>query len=264
MSQRVCVEDLAILLIEPSRTQRQIITKLLSDGQIQKIETADSAAAALNIMAGYVPDLLISNFYMPDMEAPELFARMSADPNLSEVPKMVISSEQDHDKLDAVRQSGVLALLPKPFDRCDLERALRVTLDYLEEEELDLEDRDITEVRVLLVDDSRMARNHLRRVLEHVGAQHIDEVENGALALEQLSQHEYDLVVTDYNMPVMDGQALVNEIRSNPAYVHIPVMMVTSESDISRLSSVKQAGVSAICDKPFEVNQVRKLLKRII
>ncbi|MCG5502141.1 response regulator [Ectothiorhodospira lacustris] len=264
MSQRVCVEDLAILLIEPSRTQRQIITRLLSEGHIHKIETADSAGAALDLMVSYIPDLLISSFYMPDMEAPDLFARMTEDPRLTNIPKMVISSEQHHDKLDAVRQSGVLALLPKPFDRNDLERALAVTLDYLEEEELDLEDRDIADVRVLLVDDSRMARNHLCRVLERVGVQHIDQVENGALALEQLRQHEYDLVVTDYNMPVMDGQALVNEIRGNPAYVHIPVMMVTSESDASRLSSVKKAGVSAICDKPFEVDQVRRLLRRMI
>ncbi|MBK1674062.1 two-component system response regulator [Ectothiorhodospira shaposhnikovii] len=264
MNQRVFVEDLAILLVEPSRTQRQIITKLLSQGNIQKIEAVDSVTAALELMASYIPDLLISNFYMPEMEAPEFFARLSEDDRLTDIPKMVISSEQDHDKLDAVRQCGVLALLPKPFDRADLERALTVTLDYLEAEELTLDHRDIMDVRVLLVDDSRMARNHLRRVLEHVGIQHIDQVENGALALEQLGNSEYDLVVTDYNMPVMDGQALVNEIRNNPAYVHIPVMMVTSESDEARLSSVKKAGVSAICDKPFEVDQVRKLLSRII
>ncbi|WP_006786813.1 response regulator [Thiorhodospira sibirica] len=264
MTQALRIEDLAILLIEPSRTQRQIITQLLYDGNIQKIETAEDAASALKLMESYLPDLLVCNFYMPDMEAPELFQHMINDPRLAEVPKMVISSEQNHDNLDTVRQAGVLALLPKPFDRADLERALIVTLNYLEEEELELEDRDIADVRVLIVDDSRMARKHLRRVLQHVGIESIDEVENGALALEQLAMSSYDLVVTDYNMPVMDGQGLINEMRSNPAYVHIPIMMVTSESDVSRLSSVKQAGVSAICDKPFEVDQVRHLLRKII
>ncbi len=114
-------------------------------------------------------------------------------------------------------------------------------------------------LRVLVVDDSRMARNHLGRVLQQIGIENIDFAEDGQEGIQRLEEAAYDLVVTDYNMPVMDGEAMINHIRQSPDYSHTPIMMVTSE-DESRLASVRQAGVSAICDKPFEVNQVRQLL----
>ncbi|SFC12342.1 two-component system, chemotaxis family, response regulator CheY [Marinospirillum celere] len=253
------LDDLGILLVEPSNTQRRLIQKQLTDQGIKTLEAVSTAREALMRMRVFVPDLIISSLYLPDADAHELFALMQKDSRLSEVAKMVVSSEQKRENLEAVRQAGVLALLPKPFDRTDLQRALVTTLEYLTHEEVELELYDITSLRVLLVDDSRMARNHLRRVLQQIGVEHIDEAVNGQEAIGCLQQAAYDLVVTDYNMPVMDGEALIGHIRQSADYSHLPIMMVTSE-DESRLASVRQAGVSAICDKPFEVSQVRNLL----
>jgi two-component system chemotaxis response regulator CheY len=73
-----------------------------------------------------------------------------------------------------------------------------------------------------------------------------------------------DLVVTDYNMPEMDGQALVKHIRQHSWQKTVPILMVTSESDEGRLAAVEAAGVSGICDKPFEASVVRELLGRLL
>lgn len=259
----ITLETLGILLVEPSPVQQKIIRNLLNGQGISTLELASSAEEALEVMGRFVPDLLISSLYLPDGDASGLFDRMLEHPELGGVAKMVVSSEQKKDNLEAIRQSGVLALLPKPFDRKDLERALAATLNYLSHDELQLEFYDIQRLRVLLVDDSRMARNHIRRVLGQLGVQQFDEAENGALGIQLLEQNTYDLVVTDYNMPVLDGEALVNHIRQSDRLSHIPIMLVTSE-DESRLASVRQAGVSAICDKPFEISHVRQLLLSLL
>lgn len=257
------LDDLGILLVEPSAMQRKVICELLNEQGISTVEAVGNARDALNTMRSFVPDVIITSLYLPDAEAHELFAIMQKNPKLEDVAKMVVSSEQKRENLEAVRQAGVLALLPKPFDRKDLERALNLTLEYLSTEEIELELYDVTTLRVLVVDDSRMARNHLGRVLQQIGIENIDFAEDGQQGIERLGEAAYDLVVTDYNMPVMDGEAMINHIRQSADYSHIPIMMVTSE-DESRLAGVRQAGVSAICDKPFEVNQVRQLLMSLL
>ncbi len=263
MNLGVSLEELGILLVEPSNMQRKLILDQLSQQGISTLEGVASAREALMRMRSFVPDLIITSLYLPDADAHQLFALMEDDPRLSGVARMVVSSEQKVENLESVRQAGVLALLPKPFDRKDLQRALATTLAYLTHEEVDLSLYDVTSLRVLVVDDSKMARKYLQRVLAQTGIEQMDEAENGAEAIECLRANAYDLVVTDYNMPVMDGEALVSFIRESTDYAHLPVLMVTSE-DESRLASVKQAGVSAICDKPFEVDEVRRLLVSIL
>ena len=124
---------------------------------------------------------------------------------------------------------------------------------------------DIEQVRVLLVDDSRLARNHIRRVLKNLGIQQIIEAENGADALTYLKDHTFDLVFTDYNMPEMDGRELSEFIRFNPETAHIPIIMVTSESaDSAHMTNIQQTGVNALCDKPFEPKEVRTMLAALL
>ena len=99
---------------------------------------------------------------------------------------MLISSEYRPEKLEEFKQAGVVAILPKPFEPVHLQRALNATLELLNTDELNLELFDVHDVRVLLVDDSKTARRHIRRVLEKMGLQHITEAENGANALSAL------------------------------------------------------------------------------
>ncbi|OOV79279.1 two-component system response regulator, partial [Oceanospirillum linum] len=135
---------------------------------------------------------------------------------------MVVSSEQNYDNLEAVRQSKVLALLPKPFTRQDLHRALIATIEYINPDELDLDLYDIDNIRVLIVDDSRMARKHLSRVMQQIGITNITEAVDGLDARNIIEAHAFDLILTDYNMPNMDGEALVSYIRNESDLSHVP------------------------------------------
>ncbi|MGD8590505.1 MAG: response regulator, partial [Chromatiales bacterium] len=87
---------------------------------------------------------------------------------------------------------------------------------------------------------------------------------NGAEGAKLIEQHYFDLVISDYNMPEMDGEELVDFIRTRSGQPGIPILMVTSESNQSRLAAVQKAGVSAICDKPFETATLKRFLEKIL
>ena len=88
--------------------------------------------------------------------------------------------------------------------------------------------------------------------------------ENGLYAIDKHSDNDFNLMVTDLNMPEMDGQQLVAYVCHEMGNTYIPILMVTSENDKAQLSRVQQSGVSAICDKPFEPQVIREVLFRVM
>jgi two-component system chemotaxis response regulator CheY len=179
---------------------------------------------------------------------------------------MLISSEQSFRMLEPIRQAGVIAILPKPFSDTDLQRALNTTIHYIEPGELDLEYFDVENLNVLIVDDSLLAQKNIRNVIHQMGVRdnNITTALNGKEAIARMSEEQFDLIITDLNMPVMDGNELIDYIRHQSGQPYVPVLMVTSESDKARLEHLQQAGVSAICDKPFEPENVKSLLSKIL
>ncbi|GAB5382190.1 MAG: response regulator [Aliiglaciecola sp.] len=262
---QISLSDVNILLIEPSDTQRKIISSLLIKEDVGQVDSVSTVAEAKSALRAHASDVVVSAMYFADGTGLDLLKHIKGTEEIASIPFMLVSSENRVSKLEEFKQAGVAAILPKPFKPVHLSRALKATLDLINTEELDLELFDIHEVRVLLVDDSRLARNHIRRVLEGMGLKKIQEAENGAMALTYLKDNVYDLVVTDYNMPEMDGRELSEFIRFNPQTAHIPIIMVTSEAaDSAHMANIQQTGVNALCDKPFEANEVRRMLMTLL
>lgn len=255
--------DLNILLVEPSSVQRKIIRKELAKERIEAIDEADSLSTALTRVLAVRPDLVICSLYLPDGSAMDLLQNIRENPETTDLPFMLISSETRHSELDKFKQSGVIAILPKPFSHDHLATAINSTLDILSHDELDLEYYDPASLRVLVVDDSRMARKVISKVLSNLGITHITQAIDGSEAMTLLPQG-FDLIVTDYNMPEVNGLELTEYVRSTTDYSHLPILMVTSESTHTHLSNVAKSGVNAMTDKPFEPSVIKKLLARIL
>jgi len=263
--EKLSISDLNILLVEPSDTQRKIITSLLLKENVKEIDAVSTVAEASAGLKSLSADLVVSAMYFEDGTGLDLLKKIKEDKNLAATPFMLVSSENRLAKLEEFKQAGVAAILPKPFEPLHLSRALNASLDLINTDELELELFDVHEVRVLLVDDSRLARNHIRRVLEGMGLRKIKEAENGAEALTYLKDASFDLVVTDYNMPEMDGRELSEYIRFNAETSHIPIIMVTSEAaESAHMTNIQQTGVNALCDKPFEPTEVRAMLAALL
>jgi two-component system chemotaxis response regulator CheY len=101
-------------------------------------------------------------------------------------------------------------------------------------------------------------------VLTNLGARDITQAVDGADAIERLKETEFDLVVTDYNMPHVDGEQLLRYIRNESSQSYVPVLMVTSEQNEATLSSVQKSGVSGLCDKPFDTDNVKQILANLL
>ncbi|EKE75677.1 response regulator [Gallaecimonas xiamenensis] len=256
--------DLSLLLVEPSETQRRVIIRHLASEGIHRIDDADGVKAALAHIRHRRPDLVLSALHFADGTALELVRTMRSEAELKDTPFVLVSSERRPDELEAFKQSGVAAILPKPFTHEQLGLAINATLDLLSPNELELTHFDTHSLRVLVVDDSRMARRHITRVLENLGISQITEAVDGNDAIHQLSTNMFDLVVTDYNMPNVNGRELTEHIRQQSDQSHVPVLMVTSEANGAHLANIAQSGVDAICDKPFEPAEVRALLYRLL
>ena len=261
------LKNLHICLVEPSPVQANIIADHLTEigiAQIDKVTSGAEVIEALN--RSVVPDVVMSALYLPDMTGTDLLFAIRQQSPQSSTPFILISSETDPYNLEGVRQAGTIAILPKPFTKAQLSRSINNTLDFLnaEEEQGDDADLNFSELKVLLVDDSKLARRHIRTVLVHIGFERISEVPDGREAISQLENTLFDLVITDYHMPNIDGLGLVDFIRTKSIQRTVPVLMVSSLNDKGRLAAVMDAGVSAICDKPFETSLVRKLIRQFL
>ncbi len=119
---------------------------------------------------------------------------------------------------------------------------------------------------VLVVDDSAAIRKILQRVLRQTGMpiRAIHEAGDGQEALELLKSQSVDLVLTDINMPKMDGIQLLAAIKASPQWRHIPVMMVTTEGGETKVGEAVKLGAAGYVRKPFTADQIKEKLAGIL
>jgi len=118
-------------------------------------------------------------------------------------------------------------------------------------------------MKVLVVDDMAAMRHVMMNMLRHVGFEQLDEAVDGYQALGMLKNNQYDLVITDLNMPKMDGQQLLKSIRNDQALKDTPVIMVTCENDKQKVQQALLEKVSGFILKPFNLRTLEKQLSRL-
>ncbi|MDR0737215.1 MAG: chemotaxis response regulator CheY [Zoogloeaceae bacterium] len=118
-------------------------------------------------------------------------------------------------------------------------------------------------MRILVVDDFSTMRRIVRNLLKELGFTNIDEAEDGAIALQKLNTETFEFVITDWNMPNMDGLTLLQTVRSTPTLKHLPVLMITAEAKKENIIAAAQAGASGYIVKPFTAATLSEKLNKI-
>ena len=114
--------------------------------------------------------------------------------------------------------------------------------------------------RILAVDDSPSMREMVSLALRAAGFD-VTPAVNGASALALAQQSTFDLVLSDVNMPEMDGIALISALRAEPRYKHTPILMLTTEASPERKAEGKRAGATGWIVKPFDPEQHEALMQ---
>ena len=117
--------------------------------------------------------------------------------------------------------------------------------------------------KILAVDDSASMRQMVAFTLKGGGFE-VVEASDGSEALELAKQTDCDLVLTDVNMPIMDGITLTRELRGLPSYKFVPILMLTTESGLEKKTEGRDAGATGWIVKPFNPDQLLSTIKKVM
>src|SRR5690625_4473709 len=118
-------------------------------------------------------------------------------------------------------------------------------------------------IKISVVDDFPTMRRIIRNLLQDLGYAHVDEAEDVAIALQKWRQGQFEFVVSDWNMPNMDGLELLKTIRGDEKLAHLPVLMVTAEAKRDNIIAAAQAGANGYVVKPFTAATLEEKLDAI-
>ncbi len=118
-------------------------------------------------------------------------------------------------------------------------------------------------IKILVVDDFSTMRRIVKNLLRQLGYIHIEEAEDGAQAYSKLKNGGFGFVISDWNMPNMDGLALLKKIRSDEELKDVPVLMVTAEAEKDKVVTAIQAGVNNYIVKPFTGEVLKEKIDKI-
>jgi PAS domain S-box-containing protein len=232
------------LIVDDNPTNLRLAASVLeAEGHV--VGTAEDAEQALRYLEGAHPDLILMDVALPGMDGLTLARHIGADPRWEDIPIVAVTAfAMASDELRA-REAGCVGYLSKPINTRTF--AAQV-LAHLRPGQ--------TPGRLLIVDDHPANLRLLRAQLEAEGVQTV-EARNGVEALSQLASVPVDGVVSDILMPRMDGYRLCMELRRNPRWARLPVVLYTStyDSPADRELAAK-AGADAYLCKPAPVAQL--------
>lgn len=265
------IQDLRVMVVDDSESARDSLDSMLRTLKIRPI-LAESGADALRILSEAairkeVPDMIMMDWMMPHMDGIETAKIIHADQNLTQKPALVMMTAGNRADLEEQsREFPVSGFLAKPFTFSQL---LDVVLEVCgknqfekqkgvlaSEESLGLEG-----AHVLLVDDNFMARKMANRLLVGNGAK-VTTASNGQDALDILFSQEFDLMVIDCQMPVMDGYEATRRIRRNPKYSQFPILAMTASVLMEDRVRCILAGMNEHIGKPLDKMQFLDAVKR--
>ncbi|MEI8021947.1 MAG: response regulator [Schlesneria sp.] len=255
-------ERARVLLVEQSRLQSGVIGKILAEIGVANVHFVATGKEALEQFSTYSPTVVLSSMKLSDMSGLELAARIRDSIRCPDTGIILMTGDDwNSDRQSAAKRLGRTQMIRKPFDGEGLRKIIEQTLNDQERDQQPMDG--LSDLRVLIVDDSAVARRHAQETLTRLGFSRFTLADDGSTAIEELEKASFDLVVTDYNMPQMDGQQLITYIRQVSNQRQVPIIMVTTEFDPQKLAAVYQLGVSAICNKSFDLELVRNIVMKL-
>jgi len=258
---------LRVLVVDDNLVNRQVVTGILKSvgAQVLAVESGEAALMLLSDQDMFF-DLVLLDAQMPGMDGFVTAEKILAQPRFSKIPLVMLSSAGL--KGDAQRSSeiGFAAYLSKPFTRDELVQVLlrvmnaapspvpRLVTRYAIKDEQALLD-------ILLVEDHLVNQQLAMALLMRWGHQ-VTLAENGQLALEALAKHQFDLVLMDMMMPVMDGLEATRRIRASERDRRIPIVAMTANAMQGDRDSCIAAGMDDYISKPIETAELQRILRR--
>jgi len=241
----IAEEEPLILVVDDDATVRGLVIRHLERAGFAAV-AAPSGHEGLRLVRAPRAAAVTLDIIMPDLDGWTVLAAIKGDPALASTPVVLISIVDQKNRGYAL---GAADYLVKPVDRTKLIETLTTICGPISG-------------RALLVDDDEVVRRGVRQALEPIGWQ-VSEAEDGEVAVEALAAGRPDVIILDLMMPKMDGFEFLDELRGQPDWQGIPVVIITAkdltEEDRNRLNG----GVERIIQKSDRDEMLRQLSREI-
>ena len=235
----------SILVVDDSLIVRTVLRKELEKMGSKVTESFDGRNG-LETAIRQEFDLIITDIEMPRMDGFALCEELKKHRAKRSIPIIILSSADKEENVERGFSLGVAAFIPKSSAKKELRKLV-----------LELLGRNVLLRRrtILVVDDSVSTRHLVEKALLAAGF-YVISAENGAGALELLKNHRPDLIISDLNMPGIDGGDLCKKIHTNPELSRIPFIIMSSNGDRATMRRLLHCGASAYLVKPFNLDQL--------
>jgi PAS domain S-box-containing protein len=263
-----------VLVVDDNTMNREILEQHVLAGGMRSACATDGFDALRQLkraqQQGNPFDIAVIDMKMPCMDGLELAAAVRADPLLSDLRLVLVSSLHSPDELARARELGIGAYLSKPVKRQELFRALAHTVGEVQAEPqgADTDQRSVLptiRARVLLAEDNGVNQVVARNMLKALGCEP-EIVRNGEEALRVVKQGGYHIVLMDCQMPVMDGYAATRAIRewesANAMPRRLPIVALTANALVGDAEQCFAAGMDGHLAKPYTRQQLAAILTR--
>ena len=261
-------ENLRTLVIDDSPGAREVFAHMLAALGIDCRVAASGHEALVELaaarQAGHPYKLLLLDWKMPGMDGVELLASIRREPFASDEPAIIMTTAHDHDELrDALHPHAVSAILGKPATPSSLFDSVMLALHRApglpESSKAVPGNISLAGHRVLLVEDNEVNRELAEEMLAAFGLQ-VQTAANGAIAVDRVEREEFDLVLMDCQMPVMDGYEATRRIRQDLGRRELPIVAMTANALAADRERCLAAGMNEHIAKPIDVAVLQSTL----
>jgi response regulator RpfG family c-di-GMP phosphodiesterase len=219
-----------------------------------EIMEASNGLDGLNLVSENHFDLIVTSVDMPKMDGLELCRRVKSTPTTQDIPVIVLSSFDSDADIDNAIQAGASAYIEKREARNRLYDSVQEILSKSPSQ---------PERTIMVVDDSRSISILIQKGLMEAGFRVIS-AGNGKEALALLSKDRPDLILTDINMPEMDGFAFCEAVHADPDFATIPFVVMSTISDRDQMRRIIKYGATDYMVKPFNVDELVIHIERFL
>jgi len=269
--------SLRVLIVDDNSTNREILLHQLGAWGIHADSAADGPGALTQLTtsarSGTPYDLAILDWHMPNMDGLELANRIQSDTQLASTKMIMLTSAAADDGGQRMADAGVLAYLNKPARPARLRQCIAQVLNIHKQGEPKRERRQHATLpmtrpvnaHILLVEDNVVNREVATSMLNAMQCK-VDEVANGQEAVEIVRRQQFDLILMDCEMPIMDGYAATQAIREweadIPEHERLPIVALTAHALPEDRRRCLTIGMDAFLSKPFSMNALHEILVR--
>jgi len=250
---RTTMEDLRILIVDDSSVMRSSLRKMVAPIS-QSVVVAENGDEGLAVALNNGIDLILSDVDMPALDGIEMCRRLRQNESTRSKPVILLSSFDSDQDIERGFRAGATAYLSKTAGP---ERILKTVMEVLQRTNR------LRGQSILVVDDSPTIRDVVSDGLREAGFA-VEKANGGSDALRRLQSDRPDLILSDIEMPGIDGFELCRHVRTSPELREIPFIVMSSLTDRGVMKRMLQDGASAYICKPFNLDELIILVERIL